>query len=221
MFRLVVVAVCVVCVGAAIVSAQGRQGGAAQGRQGGAPAGPPQLRSGETYLWHGELVSFDPASRTLTVKTRLLRQAATDVERLNVGDRVLLTWSGQDIHAGGVRRVAKYDPAQRIIEFFALPAELGARDVAGDHEEESSAVHADRDAAGLSRDGDRDARGRGGGVAASGRGIADQCDEQSSRADSALCAVKRLADGEREEIRFVAEGWRGTRTGGMPTSAWA
>jgi hypothetical protein len=130
--RLLVVAVCVACFGVAIVSAQGRQGGAAQGRQGGAPAGPPQLRSGETYLWHGELVSFDPASRTLTVKTRLLRQAATEVERLNVGDRVLLTWSGQDIHAGAVRRVAKYDPAQRIVEFFALPAELGARDVAGD-----------------------------------------------------------------------------------------
>ena len=93
--RLVVGVVCVVCLGVGIVSAQGRQGGAAQGRQGGAPAGPPQLRSGETYLWHGELVSFDPASRTLTVKTRLLRQAATEVERLNVGDRVLLSWSGQ------------------------------------------------------------------------------------------------------------------------------
>ena len=130
--RLVVVAVWLVCLGVAIVAAQGRQGGAAQGRQGGAPAGPPQLRSGETYLWHGELVSFDPATRTLTVKTRLLRQAAGEVERLNVGDRVLLTWSGQDIHAGGVRRVARYDPAQRIVEFFALPAELGARDVAGD-----------------------------------------------------------------------------------------
>ena len=128
--RLVVGAVCVVCLGAVIVSTQGRQGGAAQGRQGGAPAGPPQLRSGETYLWHGELVSFDPASRTLTVKTRLLRQAATEVERLNVGDRVLLdvVRSG---HPRRRRRVASMTPAQRIVEFFALPAE-SARDVAGD-----------------------------------------------------------------------------------------
>jgi hypothetical protein len=130
--RVVVVALCVTCLGASVASAQGRQGGGGQGRQGGAPAAPPQLRSGETYLWHGEFVSFDAAMRTLTVKTRVLRQAATDVERLNVGDRVLLTWSGQDIHAGGVRRVTKYDPAQRIVEFFALPAELGSRDVAGD-----------------------------------------------------------------------------------------
>ena len=51
--RLVVGAVCVVCLGAVIVSAQGRQGGAAQGRQGGAPAGPPQLRSGETIFGTG------------------------------------------------------------------------------------------------------------------------------------------------------------------------
>jgi hypothetical protein len=49
-----------------------------------------------------------------------------------VGDRVLLTWSGQDIHAGAVRRVAKLDPAQRIVEFFALPAQLASRDVSGD-----------------------------------------------------------------------------------------
>lgn len=130
--RLVVVALCVTCLGTGAAFAQGRQGGGGgQGRQGGAPA-PPQLRSGETYLWHGELVSFDPAMRMLTVKTHLLRQAATDVERLNVGDKVLLTWSGQDIHAGAVRRVAKYDPVQRIVDFFALPAELGSRDVAGD-----------------------------------------------------------------------------------------
>lgn len=103
----------------------------AQGRQGGPPAGPPQLRSGETYLWHGEMVAFEPGARTLTVKTRLLPQAAADVERLAVNDRVLLTWSGQDIHAGAVRRVTKYDPAQRIVEFFALPADLVSKDVTG------------------------------------------------------------------------------------------
>jgi hypothetical protein len=128
--RLVVVAVCVVGVGAGVMSAQGRQGGGGPGRQGG--AAPPQLRSGETYLWHGELVSFDPATRAVTVKARLLRPAAPDVERLMAGDRVLVTWSGQDVHAGAVRRVAKHDPAQRIVEFFALPAELASRDVNGD-----------------------------------------------------------------------------------------
>jgi hypothetical protein len=136
--RLVAIAVCLVIIAAGLASAQGRQGGTAPGRQGGAGPGrqggaaPPQLRSGETYLWHGELVSVDAAMRTMTVKARLLRQAATDVERLAVGDRVVLTWSGQDIHAGAVRRVAKYDAAQRIVDFFALPAELASRDVNGD-----------------------------------------------------------------------------------------
>ena len=122
--RLFVVAVCVVCAAGETATAQGR------GRQGGEP--PPQLRSGETYLWHGELVALDAATRALTVRTRLLRQATTDVERLNAGDRVLLSWSGQDTHAGAVRSVTRHDPAQRIQDFFALPAELVSRDVKGD-----------------------------------------------------------------------------------------
>lgn len=127
--RVIALWVCVVCVGMGVVSAQGR-GGA--GRQGGPPPVAAQPKSGETYLWHGELVSFDGANRMLTVKARLLRSAAADVERLAVGDRVLLTWSGLDIHAGAVRRVSKYDPNQRIAEFFALPAGLASRDTQGD-----------------------------------------------------------------------------------------
>ena len=121
--RLAVVAIFVLSVGTAWPLAQGRQGGP--------PAGPPQLRSGETYLWHGEMVAFEPGARALTLKARLLPQAAADVERLAVNDRVLLTWSGQDIHAGAIRRVTKYDPTQRIVEFFALPAELASKDVGG------------------------------------------------------------------------------------------
>ena len=122
--RLFVAAVCVLCAAGETATAQGR------GRQGGAP--PPQLQSGETYLWHGELVSLDSATRALTVRTRLLRQAATDVERLNPGDRILLRWSGQDTHAGVVRRVTRHNPAERVQDFFALPVELVSRDVSGD-----------------------------------------------------------------------------------------
>ena len=121
--RLFVVAVCVVCAAGEAATAQGRGQGGAQ---------PPQLRSGETYLWHGELVSLDPSTRAVTIRTRVLRQAVTDVERLNAGDRVLLTWSGQDTHAGAVRRVTRHNPAERIQDFFALPAELVSRDVKGD-----------------------------------------------------------------------------------------
>ena len=87
-----------------------------------------QPRSGESYLWHGEFVSFDAATRALTVRARVLGDAATEAGRFNAGDRVLLTWSGLDIHAGAVRRVAKYDAGQQILDFFALPAELASRD---------------------------------------------------------------------------------------------
>lgn len=128
--RVIAISVCAVFAGVVVGSAQGRQGGA--GRQGGPPPVSAQPKSGETYVWHGELVSVDGANRTLTVKVRLLRGVAADVERLNVGDRVLLTWSGLDIHAGAVRRVTKYDPNQRIAEFFALPLELASRDTQGD-----------------------------------------------------------------------------------------
>jgi hypothetical protein len=87
-----------------------------------------QPRSGDSYLWHGELVSVD-AKGMLTVRARVLSEAAADIARFNAGDRVLLTWSGLDIHAGAVRRVARYEPGQQILDFFALPAELVSRDV--------------------------------------------------------------------------------------------
>lgn len=86
-------------------------------------------RSGESYLWHGEFVSLDAATRALTVRARVLSDAGSEVPRFNTGDRVLLTWSGLDIHAGSVRRVTKYDAGQQILDFFALPAELALRDV--------------------------------------------------------------------------------------------
>jgi hypothetical protein len=92
------------------------------------PAQTAQPRSGESYLWHGELVSVD-AKGMLTVKARVLADAATDVARFNAGDRVLLTWSGLDIHAGAVRRVARYEAGQQILDFFSLPVELVSRDV--------------------------------------------------------------------------------------------
>jgi len=93
-----------------------------------APAPSAQPRSGESYLWHGEVVSVD-AKGMLTVKARVLNDAAAEVGRFNAGDRVLLTWSGLDIHAGAVRRVTRYEPGQQILDFFALPVELASRDV--------------------------------------------------------------------------------------------
>lgn len=122
--RLLLVPVCAVCVFVNPAGAQGRQGGAA-------PALSATPKTGETFLWHGELVSVDGATRTLTVRARVLRDGAAEVERLKAGERVLVTWSGADIHGVAVRRVTRHDPAQRIADFFALPAELGSPDVQG------------------------------------------------------------------------------------------
>ena len=100
----------------------GRAGLHRDGRAGRQPV--PRNCEAAKLIFGTGLVSFDPASRTLTVKTRLLRQAATEVERLNVGDRVLLA----AVRSGHPRRRRspgrQVDPAQRIVEFFALPAEL-------------------------------------------------------------------------------------------------
>lgn len=123
--QLIAVSVCAVCIGASVATAQAPRSAE--------PAQSAQPRSGETYLWHGELVSVDGATRTLTVKARVLGDAVAEVGRFNAGDRVLLTWSGLDIHAGAVRRVSKYEAAQQILEFFAMPAELGSRDVQGEY----------------------------------------------------------------------------------------
>ncbi|MBI3047118.1 MAG: hypothetical protein HYY76_02295 [Acidobacteria bacterium] len=119
--HLTALSLCALCVGASIAAAQAPK-----------PAQPAQPRSGETYLWHGELVSLDGATRALTVKARVLSEAATEAGRFNAGDRILVTWSGLDIHAGAVRRVTKYDAGQQILDFFALPVELASRDVQND-----------------------------------------------------------------------------------------
>jgi len=116
---LIALGACALGVGAVVATAQ-------------APTPAAQPRSGETYLWSGEFVSLDAGTRALTLRTRILSEAAPDVGRFTAGDRVLVTWSGLDIHAGAVRRVGRYDAAQPILDFFALPAELAARDVPND-----------------------------------------------------------------------------------------
>jgi len=121
--RLLAVSACALCLGT----------GAAAAQRGAPPPASAQPRSGDTYLWHGELVSVDGASRTLTARVRVLSEAASDVGRFGVGDRVLLAWSGLDVHAGAVRRVTRYDAGQQILDFFALPVELASRDVQGEY----------------------------------------------------------------------------------------
>jgi len=58
----------------------------------------------ETYTWSAELVAVDEAARTLTVQSRLVSNAEVELDSLDSGDRVTLTWSGINT-AAGVRRI--------------------------------------------------------------------------------------------------------------------
>ena len=85
----------------------------------------PAPANATTYAWHAELVSFDQAAKTITVKTQVVGQTAgAELKNFKAGDRVLLHWSGFDTSANGVRGVMKYDAAQSAKEPFMLPVEL-------------------------------------------------------------------------------------------------
>jgi hypothetical protein len=64
-------------------------------------------KTGETYTWSAELVAFDAASNTVTVKAVLVSNPErTDLSVLHAGDRAVLTWSGLSI-AAGVRAIER------------------------------------------------------------------------------------------------------------------
>jgi len=83
----------------------------------------------DTYQWSGELVSFDGAANTATVKARLVDQeAVADVKKFKVGDRVLLQWSGYDAYADAIRRVMPYTDNRNANDRFLLPVELASNE---------------------------------------------------------------------------------------------
>jgi hypothetical protein len=85
----------------------------------------------DTFIWHGELVSFDEGTKALTLKAQILAETEKDVARFKAGERVLVTWSGIDKYAGAIRGVANAAAAQKISEPFSLVAELVSPGVQG------------------------------------------------------------------------------------------
>ena len=67
------------------------------------------------YRWHGELVSLDDAGKTLTVKSRLVSNAAAaSAAALDKGDAIVITWSGFGRpHRRHPRRRARLGPVGR------------------------------------------------------------------------------------------------------------
>jgi hypothetical protein len=81
----------------------------------------------ETYSWSGELVAFDPPTRTLTVKSRVAgEQALEEMPRFRPGDKILLRWSGFDTYADAISRAVRYDAAAPWSEPFTFPVEFVA-----------------------------------------------------------------------------------------------
>ena len=80
---------------------------------------------GDTYTWHGELVSSDTTARTMTVKARVAyHEAISELKHFKAGDRVWIVWSGVHDSSDAVRQVRRSDTGRTIDENLVLPAEL-------------------------------------------------------------------------------------------------
>jgi hypothetical protein len=93
------------------------------------------IRAGEataqtdTYTWSAELVAFDKASNTVTVKSRIVEHAdAVDLDTLKAGDRAMLTWSGLTL-AAGVRALER--GTESSFDRMTMPVEYVASELDG------------------------------------------------------------------------------------------
>src|SRR5688572_1237845 len=80
------------------------------------------------WQWSAELVSFDEATRMLTVKAMAVGDAARQVSAVKSGEKVMITWSGFDKYASAVNGVVKPDATKKLETRFAFPAEFVAFD---------------------------------------------------------------------------------------------
>jgi len=78
----------------------------------------------DSYQWSAELVSFDAATRTATLKVMAFDDAKKQAESLKAGDKVLLTWSGFDKYASGINGIHRYDSSVKSDVRFSFPAEF-------------------------------------------------------------------------------------------------
>jgi hypothetical protein len=83
----------------------------------------------DLYTWSAELVAFDEASGTVTVKSRVVEHAAIDgLSDFADGDRVMLIWSGV-FSASGVRAITH--GTQTEFERFTMPVEFVSSEMDG------------------------------------------------------------------------------------------
>ncbi len=95
----------------------------------------PALRAAAegTYRWHGELVALDEGARSLTVRARVADPAGlAAVANAEAGAPIVITWSGFEDRANGIRAVTSEDGSGLWgNNGFLLRAKLVAADPAG------------------------------------------------------------------------------------------
>jgi hypothetical protein len=80
-----------------------------------------------TYSWSGELVAFEPATRMITVKSRVVAdQARSEMPTFKAGDKIVITWSGFDMFSDGIARAVKHDATKKWSAAFTFPVEFVA-----------------------------------------------------------------------------------------------
>ena len=97
---------------------------------------------GATYRWDGELVSLDETTGMLTVKSRVVsRTGLAAVAGAEPGERIVITWSGYDSRANGIRAAMPDDDSGLWgSNRFLLRATFVAADAAGRYLTFKSAV---------------------------------------------------------------------------------
>ena len=81
----------------------------------------------ESYRWHGQLVALEDGS--ITVKSRIVsRDGLAELDSLTPGEQILVSWSGFEDRANGIRSVKRTHPLWD--DGFRLPAEFVAADTA-------------------------------------------------------------------------------------------
>ena len=85
----------------------------------------------DSYLWDAELVTFDAASRMITVKANVVGEhSPEEIAKLKAGEKVMVTWSGVDRYTSGVNHVLAYTDAKNSEGRFSVPVEFVSYDAA-------------------------------------------------------------------------------------------
>lgn len=85
----------------------------------------------DSYTWSAELVDFDAAARTITVKSLVVGHAdRSRLAALERGERAMLTWSGV-FSASGVRSITP--GAHSDHDRFTMPVEFVATEMDGQY----------------------------------------------------------------------------------------